>query len=140
MFLNPFYKIINQDKKSNCSILIENKTHPFKGGLLFNATPPNKKYGFGTEGLSTGELALANICFFLTVNQVLDSPFIVFDESDANLDKLNLVKYIKMMRRLRQRQQVIYISHKRSLFDHAQTLIGVTRAPNQSSKIFSLKV
>ena len=138
--MNPFYRIINCNEQAHCSILIENQTHPFNGGLVFNATPPNKKFGFGTEGLSSGELALANICFFLTVNSVLESPFIFFDESDANLDIDNLNKYKKMMKRIRKKQQVVYITHKRELFNTAHTLIGVTRARNDSSKILSLKV
>ena len=139
LYLNPFYRVINCSDQASCSILVENQTHPFEGGLVFNATPPGKKFGFGTEGLSSGELTLANLCFFLTINEVLRSPFVVFDESDAHLDVENLKKYASMIKKLREKLQVLFITHKPALFDLPDGLIGVTRAPNHSSRIVSLK-
>jgi chromosome segregation ATPase len=132
--------VINCHESAQCSILVENETHPFKGGLVYNATPPGKKFGFGTEGLSSGELSLANLCFFLAVNEALNSPFVVFDESDAHLDVDNIKKYASMIRRLIKQQQVLFISHKPAVFSQAQSLIGVTRAPQNSSLVLSLKI
>ena len=137
-FISPLYKSVTNSNVASCSLIVENDILPFQGGLVFTATPPGKKFTFGTEGLSSGELTLANMAFFLAVNYFLQSPFVIFDETDTHLDRLNLQKYVKLTERLVQKGQMVFITHKEPVFSRMDTLIGVTKAPGKASEVFSL--
>ena len=70
--------------------MIENPFKPYEKGALFTAIPPGKPYTYGTDSLSSGESSLANLAFFITINTILNSNFILIDEIEAHLDSDNL--------------------------------------------------
>lgn len=112
MNINHVYRFVNCDEKARASFIVENPFEYFSKGVIFQAIPPNKSYTVGTESLSSGESSLANLALFLAINELKQSPFIVLDEIDANLDQNNIYKYISAFGKYAKNKQVVFISHK----------------------------
>lgn len=47
--------------------------------------------------LSGGEKTMATLALFFTVNEVLRTPFLILDETDAFLDHQNTKNYVKYL-------------------------------------------
>ncbi|UKK00206.2 structural maintenance of chromosome protein, type 1 [Theileria orientalis] len=97
---------------------------PFNCSIRYNTMPPMKKY-LDLNLQSGGEKALSSIALLLALHNYRESPFVVLDEIDANIDAVklrNLTDYLK-----ESTFQVIIISLKEKLFSNAQRLIGVYR-------------
>lgn len=78
------------------------------------------------------------MAFFLAVNYFLDSPFVVFDETDSHLDRINLSRYVKLTDKLGQTGQIVFVTHREPVYSRMDTLIGVSKAPGNGSQIFTL--
>ncbi|UKJ87795.2 structural maintenance of chromosome protein, type 1 [Theileria orientalis] len=97
---------------------------PFNCSIRYNTMPPMKKY-LDLNLQSGGEKALSSIALLLALHNYRESPFVVLDEIDANIDAVklrNLTDFLK-----ESAFQVIIISLKEKLFSNAQRLIGVYR-------------
>lgn len=127
LIIPNFYKLVNCDERASASFIIENPFKPFLNGVIFNATPPTKKFSIGTEGLSTGESSLANLALFLALNEVKGSPVIMFDEIDAHLDAENVFKFVSAFGKSSSIKQVVFVSHKPFVFKRADMLLGITK-------------
>lgn len=77
--------------------MTENPFVNFSGGLVLNVIPSKKAYTLWGNVLSTGENCLANLAFFIALNDAIKSPIIFLDEIDANLDSDNIQKYINFL-------------------------------------------
>lgn len=78
---------------------------------------------------------MANLALFLAINELKKSPFIVLDEIDANLDQNNIYKYISAFGKYAQNKQVIFISHKPFVYQHAETLLGITKHSDKNTAV-----
>eukprot|EP01028_Stygiella_incarcerata_P001080 TRINITY_DN1169_c1_g4_i2.p1 TRINITY_DN1169_c1_g4~~TRINITY_DN1169_c1_g4_i2.p1 ORF type:complete len:590 (+),score=195.23 TRINITY_DN1169_c1_g4_i2:125-1894(+) len=116
---------------------LEMPDEPYLGGVKYNCTPPGKRADSHLSARSGGERTMSALALLFALHSIHPSPFFVFDEVDAALDKVNVQKvarYIETLSRKR-KTQCIVISHKEGLFDHADVLFGVTRdakTPSQS--------
>jgi chromosome segregation protein len=54
------------------------------------------------------------------------SPFYIMDEVEAALDDVNLGRLIKLMEQLREKSQLIIITHQKRTMEVADALYGVT--------------
>ena len=136
--IKEVYRRLNRNDTADASLTLEAPQDPTSGGLVFNPTPPNKKFIFDTASLSGGEKALASLALFFTLNDTLRSPFIMMDEADSALDKQNVAllhSYLKMVSR---HKQIITISHNSWFIRRSSILLGITKVPSlKSSTCFS---
>ena len=127
LIINNFYKFVNCNEEAQANFIIENPFKPFLAGIIFSAIPPKKTYTIGTDSLSSGESSLANLALFLAINEVLNSPFIILDEIDANLDFDNVMKFISTFGKFSRKVQVVFVSHKPFVYKHSEVLLGITK-------------
>lgn len=133
LIINDYYKFVNCDERAQAGFVLEVPLKPFLGGIIYSATPPNKRHTIGTESLSSAETSLANLALFLALNEVKNSPVVVFDEIDAHLDSENVYKFVSACGKFSNNKQVVFISHKPFVFKQASVLIGVTKHPNKNT-------
>ena len=94
-------------------------------GVEIFAQPPGKRLG-PLRLLSGGERALTALAVILALQQVNPSPFYMFDEVDAALDDTNVLRFVRLLRRLSEQQQFIVVTHNHITMAAADTLWGVT--------------
>ena len=67
------------------------------------------------------------------------APFVIFDEVEAALDDVNVVRYAQYCRRMTKNTQFVLITHRRGTMEEADMLYGVTMQEEGVSKILELK-
>jgi chromosome segregation protein len=96
-----------------------------RAGVEILAQPPGKRLG-PLRLLSGGERALTALAVILALQQVNPSPFYIFDEVDAALDDSNVLRFVRLVRRLSADQQFIVVTHNHLTMAAADSLWGVT--------------
>ena len=128
------YKDFTQDQSAYADIRLENEKDPFSGGLIVEARPSGKPVK-RIESLSGGEQAVVALTFFFAIQEYKPSPFYVWDEVDAPLDKLNserLAGYIKERSKV---SQFIVMTHNAALIHEADQIIGVSMNKKLGSSV-----
>ncbi len=90
--------------------------------------------------LSGGEKALVAIVLYFAILKVRPTPFCVLDEIEAALDDVNVLRYVKYMRRLCQGTQFILITHRRGTMEGSDILYGVTMQEQGVTKLLRLQL
>ncbi|MCJ7666233.1 MAG: chromosome segregation protein SMC, partial [Actinobacteria bacterium] len=90
--------------------------------------------------LSGGEKSLVSMAFLFSVFSINTSPFYVFDEADAALDDVNIGRFLNLVRKFSEKQQIIIITHQKKTMEIADTIYGVTMQSDGISKIISEKM
>ena len=90
--------------------------------------------------LSGGEKTLVSIAFLFSIYSINSSPFYVFDEIDAALDDVNISRFLTLVKKFSEKQQIIIITHQKRTMEVADTIYGVTMQSNGVSKIISEKI
>jgi chromosome segregation ATPase len=90
--------------------------------------------------LSGGEKSLVSLAFLFSIYSVNPSPFYVFDEVDAALDDVNIGRFLTLVKKFSEKQQIIIITHQKRTMEVADTIYGVTMQSNGISKIISEKI
>ena len=90
--------------------------------------------------LSGGEKSLVSMAFLFSIYSINPSPFYVFDEVDAALDDVNIVRFLTLIKKFSEKQQIILITHQKRTMEIADTIYGVTMQSNGISKIVSEKI
>jgi len=90
--------------------------------------------------LSGGEKTLVSIAFLFSIYSINSSPFYVFDEVDATLDDVNISRFLTLVKKFSEKQQIIIITHQKRTMEVADTIYGVTMQSNGVSKIISEKI
>ena len=90
--------------------------------------------------LSGGEKSLVSIAFLFSIYSINSSPFYVFDEVDASLDDVNISRFLTLVKKFSEKQQIIIITHQKRTMEVADTIYGVTMQSNGISKIISEKI
>ncbi|MGH7608073.1 MAG: hypothetical protein ACREME_12120, partial [Gemmatimonadales bacterium] len=72
--------------------------------------------------------------------QANPSPFSVLDEVDAMLDEANVGRFATALRDLAQRTQFIVITHNRRTIEMADSIYGVSMAPDGASRVLSMRL
>ncbi|GAB4117773.1 MAG: chromosome segregation protein SMC [Sideroxydans sp.] len=108
-------------------------------GVQVMAHPPGKKNA-SIQLLSGGEKALTAIALVFSLFQLNPAPFCVLDEVDAPLDDTNTERLCKLIQKMAEKTQFVYISHNKITMEMAQQLIGVTMQERGVSKIVSVDI
>ena len=106
-------------------------------GVQVMAQPPGKKNST-IHLLSGGEKALTAIALVFAMFQLNPAPFCLLDEVDAPLDDANTDRYAKMVARMSNKTQFVFISHNKIAMEIAQQLIGVTMQEQGVSRIVAV--
>ena len=106
-------------------------------GVQVMAQPPGKK-NTSIHLLSGGEKALTAIALVFSMFQLNPAPFCMLDEVDAPLDDANTERYARLVRRMSDQTQFLFISHNKIAMEMAEQLIGVTMQEQGVSRIVAV--
>jgi chromosome segregation protein len=107
-------------------------------GVEVEARPPGKKIK-RLSLLSGGERSLTAVALLCAIFRARPSPFYIMDEVEAALDDVNLGRLITLMEQLREKSQLIIITHQKRTMEVADALYGVTMR-NGVSEVISQKL
>jgi chromosome segregation protein len=94
-------------------------------GVEVEARPPGKKIK-RLSLLSGGERSLTAVAMLCAIFRARPSPFYIMDEVEAALDDVNLGRLITLFRQLREKSQLLIITHQKRTMEVADALYGVT--------------
>ncbi len=108
-------------------------------GVQMMAQPPGKKNS-SIHLLSGGEKALTAIALVFSMFQLNPAPFCLLDEVDAPLDDTNTERLCKLIRKMAQNTQFVFISHNKITMELAQQLVGVTMQERGVSHVVAVDI
>lgn len=106
-------------------------------GVQVMAQPPGKKNST-IHLLSGGEKALTAIALVFAIFQLNPAPFCLLDEVDAPLDDANTERYARLVSKMAEGTQFLFISHNKIAMEMAKQLIGVTMQEQGVSRIVAV--
>ena len=130
---------LNRYFGGNALLYADNTEEPYNGGVIYSPTPPGKRCMYEMDQLSGGEKTIAALSLLFAIHSAMPSPFYIMDEVDAFLDWENCQLLLNYLQQVSTNQsQCILITHKEEFFCNADSLIGTTYIPAEStSKSFS---
>lgn len=108
-------------------------------GVIVEASPAGKRVRQLTL-LSGGERSLTALALLFAIFTARPSPFYILDEVEAALDDINLTRLLKALNNLRQRSQLIIITHQQRTMSIADALYGVTMRSDGVTAVISQKL
>ena len=108
-------------------------------GIEVEARPPGKKIK-RLSLLSGGEKSLTAVAMLVAIFRARPSPFYVMDEVEAALDDVNLRRLISLFEQLRERSQLIVITHQKPTMEVADALYGVTMQGDGITAVISQRM
>ncbi|HUL40587.1 MAG TPA: chromosome segregation protein SMC [Burkholderiales bacterium] len=108
-------------------------------GVQVIAQPPGKKNST-IHLLSGGEKALAALALIFSLFQLNPAPFCMLDEVDAPLDDSNTESFCKLLRKMSEQTQFIFISHNKITMEIAHQLIGITMQELGVSRVVAVDI
>lgn len=108
-------------------------------GIEVEARPPGKKVS-RLSLLSGGEKALTAVAMLVAIFRARPSPFYIMDEVEAALDDTNLRRLIGLFEMLRDRSQLIIITHQKPTMEVADALYGVTMQGDGITAVISQRI
>ena len=108
-------------------------------GAQVLAQPPGKKNS-SIHLLSGGEKALTAIALVFSMFQLNPAPFCLLDEVDAPLDDTNTERLCKLIKKMAEHTQFIFISHNKITMELAQQLVGITMQERGVSHVVSVDI
>jgi len=141
VFMNCF-DVISKNFREICLTFFESEgnlkltdeTKIFESGLLIEVQYKGKNI-LRMESMSGGEKAITALAFLFSILLYNKSPFYVFDEADAALDKENSSKMARIISKFSTETQFILITHNDTLVKNANQIVGVTLNKDKSSII-----
>ncbi|CAN7293328.1 chromosome segregation protein SMC [Pseudoduganella sp. LjRoot289] len=106
-------------------------------GVQVMAQPPGKKNAT-IHLLSGGEKALTATALVFSMFRLNPAPFCLLDEVDAPLDDANTERFVRMVKRMSDQTQFLFISHNKIAMEMAHQLIGVTMQEQGVSRIVAV--
>jgi len=108
-------------------------------GIEVEARPPGKKIK-RLSLLSGGEKSLTAVAMLVAIFRARPSPFYVMDEVEAALDDTNLQRLIRLFEQLRERSQLIVITHQKATMEVADALYGVSMRGDGITTVISQRL
>jgi len=108
-------------------------------GIEVIARPAGKKVS-RLSLLSGGERSLAAIALLVAIFRARPSPFYILDEVEAALDDRNLQRLLECLAALRERSQLIIITHQKRTMEVADALYGVSMRDDGVSTVISQRL
>ncbi|XP_028048496.1 structural maintenance of chromosomes protein 1A [Monomorium pharaonis] len=129
--IDSIYKNLVNDMSAQAIILPDNLEEPYAGKMIYNCIMPSKTF-HTMQYLSGGEKSLASLALLIAIQRYKKIPFLIMDEGDAALDKINIKNVIRFIQSQVNTMQFITISLHKEMFSNANALIGVTNPRNVS--------
>ena len=123
----------------NASIVITDEENILESGIEINVQPPGKMVK-NISLLSGGEQAFTAIALYFAILNVNPAPFYIFDEIEAALDDVNVIRFGDYLRRHSAETQFIVITHRRGSMEAADRLYGVTMQEKGISSFLKVDV
>ena len=136
---NNFKEVFAQISQGSGTLVLENPSDPFSGGLTFEANIRDKK-NQKLAGMSGGEKSLTALAFVFAIQKYLPSPFYAFDEVDMHLDGPNVERLSEIITNQSKTAQFVVVSLRKPMLDNADRMIGVTQKDKGVTKILGLKL
>ncbi|HTM85428.1 MAG TPA: AAA family ATPase, partial [Mycobacterium sp.] len=108
-------------------------------GVEVEARPPGKKIK-RLSLLSGGEKSLTAVAMLVAIFRARPSPFYIMDEVEAALDDTNLRRLLALFEMLRERSQLIVITHQKPTMEVADALYGVTMRDDGITQVISQRL
>ncbi|WP_280339032.1 AAA family ATPase, partial [Nocardia neocaledoniensis] len=108
-------------------------------GIEVEARPPGKKVK-RLSLLSGGEKSLTAVALLVSIFRARPSPFYVMDEVEAALDDTNLRRLIGLFEQLREKSQLIVITHQKPTMEIADALYGVSMRGDGITQVISQRL
>ena len=108
-------------------------------GVEVNAQPRGKRIT-KMMLMSGGEKSLTALALLFAVYKTRSTPFYILDEVEAALDDTNLRRLIAYLDGLRDKTQLIMITHQRRTMEAANVLFGVSMQADGVTKVISQKL
>ena len=108
-------------------------------GVDVEARPAGKKVK-RLSLLSGGERSLVAVAFLVSLFMARPSPFYILDEVEAALDDTNLGRLLGIYEELRERSQLLVITHQKRTMEIADALYGVTMRGDGVSTVVSQRL
>ena len=108
-------------------------------GVDVEARPPGKRVK-RLSLLSGGERSLVAVALLIAIFKARPSPFYVMDEVEAALDDTNLGRLLGVFEELREKSQLIVITHQKRTMEIADSLYGVTMRGDGVSEVISQRI
>ncbi|MBY6366833.1 chromosome segregation protein SMC [Rhodococcoides corynebacterioides] len=108
-------------------------------GIEVEARPPGKKVK-RLSLLSGGEKSLTAVAMLVAIFRARPSPFYVMDEVEAALDDTNLRRLISLFEQLREKSQLIVITHQKPTMEVADALYGVSMRGDGITTVISQRL
>lgn len=108
-------------------------------GVEVEARPPGKKVK-RLSLLSGGEKSLTAVALLVAIFKARPSPFYVLDEVEAALDDTNLRRLIALFEQLREKSQLIVITHQKPTMEIADALYGVSMRGDGITQVISQRL
>ncbi len=108
-------------------------------GISIMAQPPGKRIS-SIHLMSGGEKALTAVAMVFAIFELNPAPFCMLDEVDAPLDEANVGRFCKLVKKMSDRVQFIFITHNKTTMELAENLIGVTMREPGISRLVSVDV
>jgi len=120
-------------------VKLTDENNPLESGVDIVAQPPGKKVQSLTL-LSGGEKTLTSLAFFFALFRYKPAPFCILDEVDAALDEENLVRFLNLMKKIKDQTQFIIVTHNFKTMEVADYIYGTTMAEPNITSVYSVKI
>ena len=121
-FKDVFQSLFSED--DDCDIVLLDSDDPLEAKIEIVAKPKGKKPK-SINQLSGGEKTLTASSFLFSLYLLKPAPFCIFDEVDAPLDDVNVLKFNKLIRSFSKESQFIIITHNKLTMQEVDILYGV---------------
>jgi len=120
-------------------LILTNPEDMTTAGVDVEARPPGKRIK-RLSLLSGGERSLVAVALLIAIFKARPSPFYVMDEVEAALDDTNLGRLLGVFEELREKSQLIIITHQKRTMEIADSLYGVTMRGDGVSEVISQRI
>jgi len=120
-------------------LILTNPSDMLTSGVDVEARPPGKRVK-RLSLLSGGERSLVAVALLIAIFKARPSPFYVMDEVEAALDDTNLGRLLGVFEELREKSQLIIITHQKRTMEIADALYGVTMRGDGVSEVISQRL
>ena len=121
-FSEVFRGLFTED--DTAEIILADPENPLDSAIEIIARPKGKR-PTTLKQLSGGERTLTATALLFSLYLLKPAPFCIFDEVDAPLDDVNIVKFSNLIKRFSDKSQFIVVTHNKSTMAGMDTLYGV---------------
>ena len=121
-FKDVFQNLFSDD--DDCDIVLLDNEDPLEAKIEIIAKPKGKRPK-SINLLSGGEKTLTAASFLFALYLLKPAPFCIFDEVDAPLDDVNILKFNRLIRKFSDDSQFIIITHNKLTMQEVDVLYGV---------------